>query len=256
VTSWLKPVIRALDERLMPIDLFFRNEDAGLVDDGLYGFVDVFAEHGLPVDLAIVPDGMTRPFAERLLDRIRHGYPIGLHQHGFAHRNHEHGGSLSEFGPSRGAAQQKADIAAGRALLQRLFEGRVDAIFTPPWDRCTAVTGRCLVECGITALSRTAPNPPLDVEGLTECPIWMDWFARRDGSPLTRLAWSARLAELIAATTQPLGLTMCQAVMDEDDQEALTALLRVLSSHANVRGVLMRDVAGAMIAAPPRTAAF
>jgi hypothetical protein len=254
VTSWLKPVIKALDERLMPIDLFFRNEDAGLVDDGLYGFVDLFAGHGLPVDLAIVPHGVTRPFVERLLDRIHHAYPIGLHQHGFAHLNHERGGPLSEFGPTRGAAQQKADITAGHVALQRLFEGRVDAIFTPPWDRCTAVTGRCLVEAGITVLSRSVSQPPLEIDGLTECPIWMDWFARDGGAPLSRPAWGLRLGRMIEGSTQPLGITMCQAVMDEDDQEALTALLKVLSRHGNVRGVLMRDVAGAMITAPPAAA--
>ena len=37
---------------------------------------------------------------------------VGLHQHGLAHVNHEREGRRCEFGPARGAAAQRRDIAA------------------------------------------------------------------------------------------------------------------------------------------------
>ena len=40
-----------------------------------------------------------------------------MHQHGYAHVNHEPEGRKCQFGASRSAAEQSDDIAAGRELL-------------------------------------------------------------------------------------------------------------------------------------------
>ena len=77
--------------------------------------------------------------------------PVGLHQHGLAHVNHEREGRKCEFGPSRDAAAQRRDIADGRERLAALLGDRVDPIFTPPWNRCTADTGAVLAELGFAA---------------------------------------------------------------------------------------------------------
>ena len=110
---------------------------------------------------------------------------VGLHQHGLAHVNHEREGRKCEFGPARGAAAQRRDIAEGRERLAALLGARVDPIFTPPWNRCTAETGRCLAELGFEVLSRESRAAPLGVPGLRELPVSVDWFAHRHGERLS-----------------------------------------------------------------------
>jgi peptidoglycan/xylan/chitin deacetylase (PgdA/CDA1 family) len=249
MNSWLNPVVEALNERFTPLDLFFCNEDVGWVDEGLFELVDLFADHGLPLDLAVIPDAAGPIFAERLLYRLRLGFSIGVYQHGLSHINHERDGRLSEFGPSRTAAQQRADIAAGRRKLVGLLGGHVDPIFSPPWGRCTAMTGQCLIECGFPVLSRDLSEGLFGINGLTECPTRVDWFAQVNGQQMTRAEWARALALEIAATAQPVGIKLCHAVMDDEDQLALQGLLRVLSRHPNVNGILMRDAVRAPAAA-------
>lgn len=249
MSPWLNPVVEALNERFIPLDLFFCNEDVGWVDEGLFELVDLFADHGLPLDLAVIPDGAGPIFAERLLYRLRLGFSIGVHQHGLAHINHERDGRLSEFGPSRTAAEQRSDIAAGRRKLVTLLGEHVEPIFSPPWSRCTAMTGHCLIECGVSVLSRDLSEGLLRIDGLAECPTRVDWFAQVNGKTLNRAEWACWLAHDIAVTAQPLGVKLCHAVMDEEDQRALQGLLRVFSRHPNVHGILMRDAVRAPAAA-------
>src|SRR3954451_22796727 len=137
---WLDPVTAALDAAPAPVPVFFRDDDAGWADARLFDLLDRFAACSLPVDLAVIPMELDAALAEELAARPR----VGLHQHGLAHVNHEREGRKHEFGPSRDAAAQRADIAAGRARLTDLLGDRVDPIFTPPWNRCTAATGDCL----------------------------------------------------------------------------------------------------------------
>src|ERR671910_917935 len=145
--SWLEAVTDALDDAAAsagraaaapvapagraaaaPVPVFFRDEDPG-------------GASVVPVDLAVIPCALGPELARELLAR-----DVGLHQHGLAHANHEREGRKHEFGPSRAAARQRADIAAGRARLEALLGDRVGPIFTPPWNRCTIATGRCLAE--------------------------------------------------------------------------------------------------------------
>jgi hypothetical protein len=44
----------------------------------------------------------------------------------------------------------------GRERLEQLLGAVVEPIFTPPWNRCTAETGRCLVDLGVETLPREA----------------------------------------------------------------------------------------------------
>ena len=116
--------------------------------------------------------------------------PVGLHQHGLAHVNHEREGRKHEFGPSRDAAAQRRDIEAGRERLADLLGDRVDPIFTPPWNRCTPETGRVLAELGFAVLSREARAEPLRVPGLAELPVTVDWVAARAATSASRIAAS------------------------------------------------------------------
>jgi hypothetical protein len=51
---WLDPVTAALDAAPAPVDVFFRDDDAGWATDRLLALLDRFAPHELPLDLAVI----------------------------------------------------------------------------------------------------------------------------------------------------------------------------------------------------------
>jgi hypothetical protein len=151
--------------------------------------------------------------------------PIGLHQHGFAHLNHEPNGRKFEFGPSRPRSAQRHDIESGAERLRALLGDRVDPIFTPPWNRCTADTGRCVRELGFRALSREHTAEPLNLPGLNELPIHVDWCKpdRED-----------RLAKALGGDG-PVGAMFHHAEMDAAERARVGHLLALLAEHPSVR---------------------
>ena len=48
---WLDPVTTALDAAPAPVDVFFRDDDAGWETDRLIAVLDMFARHDVPLDL-------------------------------------------------------------------------------------------------------------------------------------------------------------------------------------------------------------
>jgi hypothetical protein len=170
---WLDPVTAALEAAPAPVDVFFRDDDAGWGTDRLLPLLDAFARHDLPLDLAVIPRALDEELAAELRSRTA-GQRLQLHQHGYTHDNHEPEGRKHEFGAHRSRAQQQDDIAAGGTRLRDLL-GHTEPVFTPPWNRCTADTGHALVELGFAVLSREARAEPLGIDGLREVPIRVDW---------------------------------------------------------------------------------
>jgi hypothetical protein len=175
MTAWLEPVARALDGRPHPLRVFVRNDDAGWCHPRLFALLDLFAREQFPVDLAVIPAAVDATLVTELAARAAVS-PIGLHQHGFRHANHEPTGRKCEFGAARDAATQRADLESGRVMLLEHFGDLIDPIFTPPWNRCSEATARCVRDMGLT-LSRDATAGTFPLDGLTECPIHVDWFA-------------------------------------------------------------------------------
>ena len=241
MTSWIDPLVRALDSRTTSIRVFVRDDDAGWHDERLRKLLDDFADAMFPIDLAAIPAAASPALARALVER-RRLQPLGVHQHGFAHVNHEPAGRPCEFGEARQPWAQRTDIAQGRRILLGLFGEHLDSIFTPPWNRCTAATGRSVRECGIRAISRDATAQPLNVDGLVECPIAADWFAKHRGRRLSREEWGGAFARRLEQATLPLGVMLHHAVMDDGERAAWRAVLRVLASHPKVIGTAMRDV--------------
>ena len=147
-----------------------------------------------------------------------------------------------EFGPSRAAAAQRRDIAAGRRTLADLLGPAVDPIFTPPWNRCTAVTAACLAELGFAALSREARAEPFGVPGLAELPVHLDWFAHRKGVRLAPAELAGRLADAIRAGG-PVGVMLHHAIMDAAEMRRAGELLALLAGHEAVAARPMRELA-------------
>lgn len=241
--TWLAPLIEALDRASKPVTVFFRDDDAGWANERLLALLAQFHDHDMPIDLAVIPKALDGPLATALSSRIaQQPHRLGLHQHGFAHVNHEQTGRKCEFGVSRHLAEQYADLAAGQAMLQQHLGSSLDPIFTPPWNRLTQTTIDCLHELGFRVLSRDATATPLQLNGLVELKVTVDWckVRRADGS-LHTLA--KQIADSIASGDRA-GIMLHHAVMDEGDMRDIAALLALLASHCNVRTSLMRDLIG------------
>src|ERR1041385_1930504 len=194
--DWLRPVREALDRMQYPAKMFFRDDDCGWGDDRLLLLLDIFADFDLPVDLAAIPTALNPALAQKLSRRIAaHPDRLRIHQHGYAHINHEPDGKKCEFGSARDHQSQRSDIENGQRLLAELLGAQPDPIFTPPWNRCTAITAQCLAELGFQALSRDSHAEAFEILGVCELPIAIDWFAHRKKVRLDRM----ELGRLLAA---------------------------------------------------------
>jgi predicted deacetylase len=243
VTAWLDPLRAALDRAPEPVTVFFRDDDAGWRGDRLTTLLDLFAARGVPIDLAAIPLDATPALAAALRARADATGLVGVHQHGFAHVNHEREGRKCEFGPSRDAEAQLADIRAGRERLGELLGAALQPMFTPPWNRCTADTGAALLELGVGMLSRDRTAEPLGLPGLAELQVQVDWFAKRKGERLGRAAVGEQLGAR-AAEPAPLGVMLHHAEMEDHDMAATAELLDVVSAHGNARCLSMAAVLG------------
>ena len=233
--DWLVPVREALDGLDHPARLFFRDDDCGWSDDRVLLLLDIFADFGVPVDLAAIPAALNPAFAQKLSRRMAaHPERLRIHQHGYAHLNHEANGKKCEFGPARDYVAQRSDIENGQRRLAELLEIEPDPIFTPPWNRCTAVTARCLAELGFQVLSRDSHAAPLEISGVRELPIAVDWFAHRKKVRLDRMEWGELLAAKLDGEAS-IGIMLHHAVMDADEMQGLAQLLSVLARHANTK---------------------
>lgn len=244
MSGWLDPLRDALEQRTRPLDCFFRDDDGGWDDAALLRLATCFERAGAPLDIAMIPAATGTALAACLLERKRGGTtPLGLHQHGCSHLNHEATGRKCEFGTSRTHVQQLGDIEAGRIRLQRLFGEAIDPIFTPPWNRCTPDTPAQLAGLGIAALSRDAGAPAQ--QALAELPIHTDWTRQRRQALETGDDFEQRLAVDMARHLQgspAVGLMLHHAVMDDEEQALLLELLTRWRAHPQARWVAMREL--------------
>lgn len=246
MNTWHEALRARLDVLAAPLVVFFRDDDAGPVDERLYRLLDLFAVYALPLDLAVIPDALEQATARTLL--ARHAecpHRLGLHQHGLRHANHEPQGRKCEFGEVRDAEQQQRDIATGRARLGDALGDALDPIFTPPWNRCTQATVAALRQSGLRALSRNVGAAPLCTHGLREIDVTFDWCRARRPQP----ADVAGAIAARAALAQPLGVMLHHAVMHAEHFDAIEQVLEVLARHPRVQCVAMRD----LLDAPPTT---
>jgi predicted deacetylase len=226
VTRWLDPLRRALGDH-QDRGWFFRDDDAGWSDRRLESLTNTFRAAGVHVDLAAIPAALSPALGRRLGELIDEG-SVSVHQHGWAHANHESSGRKSEFGLSRVAGAQVRDIVQGRRVLAARLGRPATPIFVPPWNRCTQVTAALLPRLGLTVLSVDHSAPARNVDGLTEVPVALDWT--RSFSRGGRTALAAELSHAALAARAPIGVMLHHAVMDEDELTALRELLALLTA--------------------------
>lgn len=221
----------ALDGSDTPVTFFFRDDDVGWADAKLFLLCDRFHDRA-PLDLAVIPTAIQDDVASAL--RARSGQ-LGFHQHGYTHRNHENTGKKCELSDGRPQAQMADELHAGRERLKKLFDAQLDPIFTPPWNRCGATAAQVMVDLGVSVLSRDRGASPLDVPGLVDLPIAIDWSRHQ-----TPGAIDTAIAE--ATTRSPVGIMLHHEVLDERDLRHLDGLLDTLIDHQNAALVPMRDL--------------
>jgi len=244
MSAWLDPVREALDARSSRVVFFLRDDDAGWEDEQLYRLLDLVTYFHAPIDVAAIPLAMSSSLAAELRAFLRARTPlVSVHQHGFAHANHELLGRKCEFGASRPRDRQRRDLANGRELLQELLGRGLPPMFTPPWNRCTRDTAECLTELGFQVLSRDVSAEPFGLAPLREVPVCLDWNGRR-GAQTGAARWGETIARAIAAG-QPVGVMLHHAVMTTRDRRMLCDLLDVLAACPNAEIRSMFDLATA-----------
>jgi arsenate reductase-like glutaredoxin family protein len=241
VASWLNEIINTLDQAQSPVQIFFRDDDAGWENDKLFCLLDSFAQTNMPIDVAVIPENLDAELSSELLSRWqRNKRLLGLHQHGFSHANHELNGRKCEFGSIRLKSQQKDDIAKGRDRLQANFGEAVDPFFTPPWNRCTQDTVECLEELNFKILSRDFTATKLASSNLQQIPVHIDWskFIKQSTKPFSELG-QAIVQNL--TSNKITGIMLHHADMDSRDLESLAEMLTMLSNHQKTHSLLLRD---------------
>lgn len=233
----------ALYARTEPLRIFFRDDDAGWADDRLECLCARFRERALPLDLALIPKAMdvrSTAVLERL--HAQAGGLLHLHQHGFAHLNHQLQGRSAEFGADRSLDEQLDDIASGwRLLVSRLGES-IEPIFTPPWNRCSQATVDALEALDFRCLSRITGSQSLLTEHLVELPVAIDWLKKRDGK---RLAWKGFCdhAAPMLEKEPVVGVMLHHENMPDDDLADLDQLLDLLQRIPGARFTTMAALA-------------
>lgn len=241
MTTWLDPVRTALDRASSPIQCFFRDDDGGWADDRLLALLDLFQTHSMAIDLALIPAALSDRLARTLVKRIELGQqPLGFHQHGYQHVNHQSTGRKCEFGDQRLFRQQYEDIARGRQILFEALGDHSQAIFTPPWNRCTQDTVRALSQLGFQALSRDNTGDFLATEDLVEIPVSIDWFGKKQGLRFSFERLGLRIATQMEKTPT-LGIMLHHQHMDATELSRLGELLRLFSHHPALQPCLMKD---------------
>jgi hypothetical protein len=250
MSPWLEPLRNVLDAAPGEATFFFRDDDGGWGDERLHALLGLFERHAAPLDLAVIPAALGGELARELEARLQSTPELlGVHQHGYTHCNHEGSARKCEFGDARSRAAQRRDLAAGAEILRERFGPRVDPIFTPPWNRCTAATVECLAELDFRTLSRDRGAAPLERRGLSELPVDVDWCKRlADEQPLERLG---RALASAAASGHATGVMLHHAVMSDEELQPLSELLALLSSRPASRCILMRNAFNAAAAEVP-----
>lgn len=237
-------VLAALDAVTAPVDFFLRDDDAGWNDERLFALLNCTEFARVPIDLAVIPQAIGAGLAAELRARVDAASGlIGLHQHGHAHTNFETQERACEFGRSRALQAQRDDLIDGREQLRARFGARLDGLFTPPWNRCSAQTPGLLAKLGYAGLSRDRSAPPQ--RALPELPVDVDWckqlrLARERGEPggegiVLELARHVRGGATV-------GLMLHHAQMSDIELDWLQTWLARWASHPNARWRLMQPL--------------
>ncbi|MGB7181599.1 MAG: hypothetical protein WBD34_17285 [Burkholderiaceae bacterium] len=243
----LELIAEAIAKKKDRIHIFFRNDDGGWAQERLDNLWHLMLRHGLPMDVAVIPDALTEQIADRLhgLHQRSTGM-LRFHQHGFRHRNHEFSDRKSEFGISRTFEQQLTDIDEGRTVLGRWLGNSVDPFFTPPWNRCTDVTISALHTLGFQVISRITGSDSLVCNQLKPIDVSIDWLKSRKGQ---RMTWAqfCNYAKSQFEIGDTIGIMLHHEHMDTPELERFQQFVKLLMAQPNVQFCSMKAIFGCAV---------
>ncbi len=225
-----------LSARTTPVTVFFRNDDGGWADAELDRLCDWFTTQKLPLDIACIPAALTPESVAMLMQWTDSpDSTVHLHQHGFAHTNHQPEGRGCEFGSARTLEEQHRDISRGRQILSDAFDGRIEPVFTPPWNRCTDATVKALEMEGFKYLSRIKGSLELRL-GLTvtERDVSVDWLKKKKGDRLTGTKLIDYITAQIDSEDNVVGIMLHHEYMGRNEMDLLGELVETLRSLPQV----------------------
>lgn len=227
-----EPIFAALRKKPTPTKVFIRDDDAPWAIDRLRALTERCCALDVPIDIAVIPTAVEVENKAKIVELCRTGSRVvRLHQHGYAHVNHQLTGRKCEFGDHRDATTQRRDIVAGRELLCRSFSDYLDPIFTPPWNRCSQATLDALDNSGIQVLSRIVDSDTLQYGDVLELPVTIDWQKQRKGQ---RLRWPEFCHYAADQFTRynVVGIMLHHAVMDSTEVDRFSRFIQSLI-HSN-----------------------
>lgn len=223
-------IANQLKTRKTPLQVFFRNDDGGWANTELNHLCEWFTVRKLPLDIACIPNALDHESVTMLkhwLDAPDSN--IHLHQHGYSHKNHQLSGRSCEFGSDRNLKRQVSDITQGKQILSDAFDGRIESVFTPPWNRCTNATIEALHISGFNYLSRIKGSEELQSSiGLLHQDVAVDWLKKKDGSRLSGEKLIAYIARQFDTTEAVLGIMLHHEHMHKSELDLLEELVQVL----------------------------
>lgn len=137
------------------LPVWWRDDDAVADTPALRRLSKTVAAAGLPVHLAVIPDGAGETLAQAEAG-TSNLIPL---VHGLAHRNHAPAGEKkAEFGAHRPLPALEADAQAGLQRLTTLFGPALAPVFVPPWNRIAPALLPRLPGLGYRAVSAFGPR--------------------------------------------------------------------------------------------------
>ncbi len=232
---------------------WWRDDDAVAPTAELARMTALSDRTGAPLALAVIPAEVDPALAE-VMERSP---AISVLQHGWSHRNHAvPPAKKCELGADRPARAVLAELAEGKAVLERLFGPRALPVLVPPWNRIAPGVAEGLAELGFAGLSTYAPRH-LTLSGLACVNTHIDPIAWHDGKRFLGEAESLGMAVAhlrarrlgTVDATEPTGLLTHHRVMDGETwsftERFLFATLRHPAAAWLPASALFADVIGA-----------
>ena len=165
------------------------------------------------------------------------------HMHGYRHMNYEVQGKNQEFGPIRSSIAVQNDISRGHQTLQSILKGKFTPVFTPPWNRCGAITLQALKSLGYAAVSRSRRSKPLSPGGLPDFFVNLDLHTRKEREPAA--GWHNLFLEFEQAIASGFcGIMIHHQLMNAAAFEFLEVLFKALINHPKIQVVNFKDLVG------------
>ena len=237
----LADLFKAAEKQEQPVQIFFRADDIGRIDNNFIAMMRLFAQYGMPICPALVPEWLTVDNWQQMQQRVEDKKKICWHQHGFNHVNHESAAKKNEFGQSRTTEAIRDDILAGKRRLEKLLTNAFFPVFTPPWNRCSGVAMRILQELNFIALSRSTNVQPSPPPGLPDLTVNIDLHTRRETDP--NQAMGNLLAECQAAMQSGcMGFMLHHQRMNATALLFLEHLFQAINASAGVVSCTFREL--------------